>query len=160
MIFLTVGGQLPFDRLVRRVDEWAEDRQRNDIVAQIGAADYRPRHMQIRPFVSPAEFETLAREANAIVAHAGIGTILTALELGKPLLVLPRLARFREHRNDHQVQTARHFSEAGLVLAALDDEDLPAQLDQLEASTGPERIGPTAPPELIERIRDFAAGKP
>ncbi len=93
--------------------------------------------------------------ASAVIAHAGTGTIIAALQRGKPLLVLPRLARFGETRNDHQVPTARHFGDAGYVLVAQDERELPARLKELETFRPRGTIGGTAAPQLIERLRGF-----
>jgi UDP-N-acetylglucosamine transferase subunit ALG13 len=159
LIFVTVGANTPFDRMVRCVDEWAASRGRDDVFAQIGRTDYRPAHLQWTERLSPVEFrETLAR-ASVVVAHAGMGTILSALELGIPVLVMPRRAALREQRNDHQLATARHLAERGLVHVASDDEELRGRLDQLVGLDAHEPIPSVAPPRLIERIRGFIAEK-
>jgi UDP-N-acetylglucosamine transferase subunit ALG13 len=106
VIFLTVGTQLPFDRLVEAVDEWAATAG-EDVFAQIGPTALRPRHIEYVQFVSAAECANRMQAASYIVAHAGMGTILMALQLGKPLLVMPRRADLGEHRNDHQRANAR-----------------------------------------------------
>ena len=91
MIFVTVGHQMPFDRLIRAMDEWAGARARRDVFAQIGRSDFQPKHIRTAPFLAPEDFERSMDEAAAVVAHAGTGTIIAALQRGKPLLVLPRL---------------------------------------------------------------------
>ena len=63
--------------------------------------------------MSPKECTDRMVAADAIIAHAGMGTILTALEMGKPLLVMPRRAELGEHRNDHQLATAMRFADLG-----------------------------------------------
>ena len=103
MIFVTVGSQMPFDRLIRTVDDWAGRRQTPRLFAQIAGGDYVPRHMQWQRFISPAEYRRRIFESELIIAHAGMGTVLTALEFGRPLLVMPRRGGFGETRNDHQV---------------------------------------------------------
>ena len=157
MIFTTVGGQLPFDRLIRVVDEWAEQAG-VDVFAQIGAGEYTPRHMHWERFLPPARFMEIARSTEAIVAHAGVGTILTALELRKPLLVMPRRAEHHEHRNDHQLGTARHFGARGHVLTAFSEAELREQLPKLRLQRPGAPPEPPAP-ELIARLREFAFGR-
>lgn len=156
LIFVTVGAQMPFDRLVRLVDDWAGENNRKDIVAQIGRTDYRPRNVQGRPFLEPPEFRRYMVDADGIVAHAGVGTILSALELGKPLLVMPRLARLGETRSDHQVATARHFLEEKMVLAAFNEDELLRQIEDLEKHSVNRRIGGQCSESLIARIREYA----
>ena len=108
MIFVTVGAQMPFDRLVKAVDQWAASQGRGD-VAQIGSTDYRPSAIQWTRFLDPEKFKHRFETAKVVVAHAGTGSIITALQLGKPILVMPRRANLRETRNDHQVATADRF---------------------------------------------------
>ena len=156
MIFVTVGHQMPFDRLIRAVDEWAAIAKRTDVFAQVGVSRIQPRHIQFQQFMSPDEFRQKMSEASAIVGHAGTGTIIAALQYRKPLLVLPRLAKLGETRNDHQIPTARHFSEAGYVLAAADDRDLISKLDEVERFAPPARISDRASPRLLQTLREFA----
>jgi UDP-N-acetylglucosamine transferase subunit ALG13 len=153
MIFVTVGSQMPFDRLIRAVDKWAESSARTDVVAQIGDTDLQPRSLDWSSRVSATEFEDRCRDATAIVAHAGMGSILTALQYGTPILVMPRRADLRETRNDHQVATAARLSERGLVHVAMDDDELPGCLDRLGELTASERISPYASAELLDAVR-------
>jgi len=155
VIFVTVGHQMPFDRLIRAMDEWAGAQSRSDVFAQIGRSDYQPKSMRTTAFLSPGEFEQRMDEAGAVVAHAGTGTIIAALQRGTPLLVLPRLSRFGETRNDHQVPTAKHFDDAGYVLAAKDESELPERMRELETFKPRTKIGGAASPELIARLRAF-----
>ena len=132
MIFLTVGTQLPFDRLVRAVDEALAARVIDDeVVAQIGVGGYRPRHMAWTETLDREAFDAHVARAVALVGHAGTGTIFVALEAMKPLLVMPRLSRLGEHVNDHQVGTARRFGALGHVLVAEDERTLVERLREL-----------------------------
>jgi UDP-N-acetylglucosamine transferase subunit ALG13 len=159
LIFVTVGAQMPFDRLIGWVDDWAVSRDRRDVCAQIGPSAYQPRRLEVLPFLDPPEFRKRMRDARGVVSHAGMGTILTALELGKPILVVPRLGSLAETRNDHQVATARRFEEDGLVLAAYDEEQFRARMERLEALPERQRIGDRAAPELLSRLRGFVLGE-
>lgn len=110
MIFLTTGTQLPFDRLVRCVDEVAE-RLDEDIFGQIGKAGYVPTHFQFQEMVSPKEFGEMVAKARVVIGHAGIGTILTGAKYNKPVLMMARRQELGEHRNNHQLATAKQMSE-------------------------------------------------
>lgn len=158
MILVTVGADEPFDRLIEAVDAWAGERGRSDVFAQVGESSYRPRHIESVPFLTPSEFQSRVSAAEAIVAHAGMGTIIAALQLGKPLVVMPRRGHLRETRNDHQLATARRFEEKGTLAVALDESELVALLDDLGRLRGSERIPPYASPELLGAIRTFIDG--
>ena len=98
MIFVTVGTQGQFNRLIRTVDEWAGSRGRTNVFAQTGQSDYRPKHIRSKPFIDPTEFRKRVETASLVIAHAGMGSIITALELGKRIIVMPRRAKLGEHR--------------------------------------------------------------
>ncbi|WP_395673897.1 glycosyltransferase [Phenylobacterium sp.] len=133
MIFVTVGVQLPFDRLVRAVDGWAATRGRRDVVAQVGATTYQPTAMEAYAFLKADEFARRVEAADLIVAHAGMGSIITAIELGKPLFILPRRAALGEHRNDHQLATAGRMAAQANVSLAQDEKVLVQMLDEFRA---------------------------
>jgi UDP-N-acetylglucosamine transferase subunit ALG13 len=159
MMFVTVGTQGPFDRLIRAIDEWAGTRGRADIFAQIGPSDFRPEHIRSAPFVGADEFKQHVEVASLIVAHAGMGSIITALELGKRIVVMPRRADLGEHRNDHQIATARRLSENGRILTAIDRQELHEKLDELQNPTASERLSSETSPDLIRTIRMFIEAK-
>jgi UDP-N-acetylglucosamine transferase subunit ALG13 len=159
VIFVSVGSQAPFDRLIRAVDEWAGVRKRSDVFAQIASGSYQPRHIKFTTFVDPAECRRLIGQADVVVAHAGMGTIISSLELGKPIVVMPRRARFRETRNDHQVAAAKYFGEQGRIIVATDEHELSEKLDYALTLRETGRIDTTASPELIGTIQRFLDGK-
>jgi UDP-N-acetylglucosamine transferase subunit ALG13 len=155
MIFVTVGTQGRFDRLIRTVDEWAGVRAKTDVFAQTGPSDYRPKHIRAEPFISPTEFRKCIESASFVIAHAGMGSIITALELGKQIIVMPRKANLGEHRNDHQTATAKRLAEQGRILAAVDEQELFEKLDHLEMLNKTERLSAQASADLIVTIRTF-----
>lgn len=117
MIFLSVGTQLPFDRMVRLVDQWAARNPSLEIYGQILNGDFSPRHFQYSSHLASEVFVRHFREADLIVSHAGMGNIITSLELQKPIIVVPRRSEFREHRNDHQLATVEKFRSYESVFA-------------------------------------------
>ena len=161
MIFLTVGQELPFDRLVRTVDEWCRDRKRSDVYGQIGDPGpdgYRPSHYEWKPFIEPDEYGRRFNEADFIVSHAGMGSIITALTLPIPILIMPRHVGLKEHRNDHQVATANRFASRPGIEVAADEMELIPALDRLadkQISVGDAVASPFAEPQLLDTIRDF-----
>ncbi len=160
MIFVTVGTQLPFDRLIMAVDSWAAAGSGPEIFAQVGPTGLSPAHIEHARLISPERCSERMANADAIIAHAGIGTIVTALEFGKPLLVMPRRAEFGEHRNDHQLATARRFSQLGTVRVAFDEAELPEKLDELCRAVPRPGISRSAPPEFVAGLRAFILGRP
>ncbi|MGN6375304.1 MAG: glycosyltransferase [Sphingomonas sp.] len=157
MIFASVGSMLPFDRLVRAVDDWAGENPDVPVLIQIGDGSYRPRHADWVRIMPHALYARRLAECALFVAHVGIGSIVQALEARKQILMLPRLASLGEHTTDHQLHTVARFRDTpGLEIA----EDVPALqvgMTRLLAAplTGHGTIPPFAPAAMTDRIRAF-----
>ena len=157
MIFLTVGTQFPFDRLVQAVDTlFNEDLIDEEIFAQIGKSAYKPYNFEAVSSLNSNLFAKYVREASYIISHAGMGTIMMTLDNAKPLLVMPRRKCFKEHVNNHQVATARRFEQDGYLLAAYDVLELPAKLEKLKSFVPKRR--PTQAKAVADRISIFLLG--
>ncbi len=157
MIFVTVGYQLPFDRLIRAVDEWGTLTGRTDIFAQIGPTVYEPSSIEWARELEPAAFTARVHEAALIVAHAGMGTILNALHSRTPILVMPRKAVLGEHRNDHQVATVRELGARRLVHVAANEQELAEMLERIDELTPPPELPEFASEQLIAYIHGFVS---
>lgn len=162
MIFLTIGTHEPFDRLVRAVDDWAARRGTGaQIFGQITeprAEALRPQHFPWVARLTPEDYERRFLSANLIVSHAGMGSILTALQYNKPIVVMPRRGHLHETRNDHQFTTVRELGARPGIRVAEDEAALPAALDAALAemtapSGGP--IAPVAAPGFTDALRSF-----
>ena len=154
MIFLTVGTLFPFDRLVRAVDDAvASGVIEQPVFAQIGRTKFVTKNIEYVEVIDKHTFDNKVTASDYIISHAGIGSITMALENAKPLLVMPRMKRYREHVNDHQVVTARKFEELGHILVAYDARDLPEGMRKLKNFIPRERkVNPEA---VVDRIRRF-----
>lgn len=151
MIFLTLGTQLPFDRLVTALDEVAADLD-EPVFGQIGNSRIRPAHFESVDFLSPVEFKALFEAARVIVGHAGIGTILSGLKAQKPLVLMARRAALGEHRNDHQLATVAQLGRIRGIHVAKDAAGLrgflsDSALEPMAAGASPARQA------LIARLR-------
>lgn len=155
MIFVTVGTDSPFDRLVKVVDAWAAKTGRSDIFAQIGEGAWEPKSIPFAHLLDPCGFNKRFTAAQVIIAHAGMGTIISALHYGKPILVMPKRASLGEQRNEHQLATARRMTEIGGVNVAFDEQELCRHLDRLAELDLPRQIGDTASSSLLEGLSEF-----
>ncbi|MEL6999526.1 MAG: glycosyltransferase [Pseudomonadota bacterium] len=157
MIFFTVGTQLPFDRLTQALDVWAADNPDHKIIGQIsdpGPEGYKPRHFAWTEHFDPASFQARFETATHIVAHAGMGTIISALSAGKPLLIMPRRAELGEQRNDHQLATARRFGEKPGIRVVEEAGEVASCMDELLAlGVTAAATGRFADPALIAALR-------
>ena len=152
MIFATIGTQAPFDRFVKMLDEVCEG-MNEEVVCQTIGCTYDANNIRIIGFVAPDEFNKIFSEARLIIAHAGMGTILSALKQQKSIIVVPRLASLGEHRNDHQMATAMRMHELGYVNVAYDKAQLK---DLLSSDLKPMKIiGDSASESLVKSIAEF-----
>jgi UDP-N-acetylglucosamine transferase subunit ALG13 len=160
VIFVTVGTQLPFDRLVQAVDAWAgthaseAETSEPAAFAQIGATAYRPRHMEWADYLPAAQFRQKLEAASLIVSHAGMGNLLMAMQAQKPILVMPRRAALNETRNDHQLATATWLRQLPGIIVADDIDELTAALQRSEWQA-PQMVRADASPELLAAVRAF-----
>jgi UDP-N-acetylglucosamine transferase subunit ALG13 len=156
MIFVTIGTQEPFDRLIKAMDDISL-KMGVKVIAQVSSrSKLKVENMEVLDFISPTEFDRLFKEADLIVAHAGMGTIISALVNKKPLIVLAREKKLMEHRSDHQIATAKHFEDLGLLDVAWDTDDLESKIymfinNQIKIKP---TIGSYASVSLINSIRE------
>jgi UDP-N-acetylglucosamine transferase subunit ALG13 len=162
MIFATVGTQLPFDRLLSGLDGWAATNPDISVLAQTGRTARRFRHLETVRALDQGAFRARLSEARLVVAHAGMGSVLSAVELGRPVILMPRLARFGEHRNDHQRDTAAEMARLPNVTVVPDGAALHAALDRARArgfAPGADRVAASPASEaLLAALRDFVWG--
>lgn len=164
MILLTVGSELPFDRLVRAVDVWAGGHPGERVFAQIadpGGKGYYPSHLEWARFLERDDYDRRFAEAHLVVAHAGMGSIISALMIPKPIVIMPRLTALGEVRNDHQLATVTKFRDRGNVYAAKDGDELPGAIDAALTRRGPGRseVARFADPSLIDAVRAVIMGQ-
>lgn len=149
MIFVTVGTQLPFNRLLKCVDEHFSNYPTLNVVAQTGTSDYKPKHMKCYQDLSIQEFDDLFNQASVVIGHAGMGTILTSLCASKPVCIMPRLVSFDEHRNDHQVGTANRFSQYKGCFVFTSADDFPKAFSEAQSCNFSSSINQYAPDATI-----------
>lgn len=124
MIFVTVGWQYGFERLITKMDEIAS-RIDEKVIMQIGSTEYEPKHAQYFRFVeSDDQILEYIREARLVVSHAGAGSILTVTSIGKPTIIVPRLRKYSEHIDDHQLELAEAMSKEKQMILIYNINDL------------------------------------
>ncbi|MBA2877149.1 UDP-N-acetylglucosamine transferase subunit ALG13 [Anoxybacillus kamchatkensis] len=132
MIFVTVGTQrFPFDRLFKKLDELVEQNViRDSIVAQVGYTQYTPKHFRSFPFISAEEMEKYIQESDLIITHSGTSSIIKCLKYGKKVVVVPRLAKYKEHVDDHQLEIAQLFAAKNFIEPVYHIEELGEKIEK------------------------------
>jgi beta-1,4-N-acetylglucosaminyltransferase len=135
VILVTVGSNgAPFDRLLREVDGIAPA---EELVVQHGPSQIRPRDATCVPFMHFSELERAVAAARIVITHAGVGSVLLALMNGKRPVVVPRLARYGEVVDDHQLHFAERLEREVLVTLVREPTELRSAVAQHDERRAP-----------------------
>jgi UDP-N-acetylglucosamine transferase subunit ALG13 len=152
MIFVTVGtNEAPFDRLLHAIEGLCLE---EELVVQHGSSRIRPAQASCFDFLPFELLTDHVRRARVVVTHAGVGSIIVCLASGKQPIVVPRLKRFGEAVDDHQLVFGKRFAESGLVRLAEHRHELESLLSA-DVETGMFQGGKSG--RLVEEIRAFLA---
>ena len=157
MIFVAVGTQFSFDRLIQYMDDWALSDSNNShkkVIAQISDGK-TPEHIESYPFMDGEKYNENIRNASVFVSHAGMGNIISAREQDTPIIVINRQYKLGEHRNDHQADGLRWMKKLEGVYTASTQEELYqhlSQIDKLKTADSANKVGNS---ELTNHIADF-----
>lgn len=126
MIFVTVGTHTQsFNRLLKKMDNLIESGKINErVVAQIGHSTYIPKRMEWFRFTDLDKLNSFYSKSRIIVAHGGAGSILNGIVNGVSVVAVPRLKRYNEHVNDHQIEIVKKLEEKGKITAVYDIDDI------------------------------------
>lgn len=155
MIFVTVGSQkFQFNRLLKEIDNLIEKKIINeDVFAQIGVSDYKPQNYKYVDFTSQDEFEKRINEANLIITHGGTGVIVNSLKKNKKVIAIPRLAKYGEHVDNHQIQLINEFEEMNFIEPVYEIDKLQQALKNIKNKKYNCYISNTN--KIIEDIENF-----
>ena len=157
MIFVAVGTQFSFDRLIQYMDEWAEV---NDeaVFAQIGDGKYEPKHMKWERFLDGYQYNSYIKDSTAFVSHAGMGNIISSRQHQTPIIVINRQFELGEHRNNHQADGLLWMGKLPGVYTASTQEELFAQLSERENLDCPAESENQKREQLVTFLGDYIDG--
>lgn len=134
MILVTLGTQdKQFKRLLDAIQKQINiGNIKEKVIVQAGCTKYDSKNMEIFDLISVDEFKDLTRRADLIITHGGVGSIMDGIRHGKKIIAAPRLQRYNEHVNDHQLQIVDEFAEMGYILPLKDFNQLDKLLKKAE----------------------------
>ncbi len=155
MIFVTVGSQkFQFNRLLKAIDKLIEDKIiKEEVFAQIGVSDYKPKNYKYERFLTQDKFKKCIDMADIIITHAGTGIIVNAVKLEKKVIAIPRLRKYQEHVDDHQIQLINEFAELKFIEPCYEIKDLKKAYKNVKNKTYEKYISNTD--KIIESIEEF-----
>lgn len=135
MILICVGAsENKFDRLLMTIDELCDEGilSGDKIIAQIGFTDYEPRNYKSFSLIGRDDFQKYIEQSELIITHAGTGSVVPLLKLGKKVIIFPRLKQYKEHIDDHQLEISEFFTNEGYALSAKNIDELRIAVKQAE----------------------------
>lgn len=122
-----------FPRLLEAIEKQIElGNLKGEVVVQAGSTKFESKYMKIFDLIPMKQFDELLSKSDLIITHGGVGTILSALRKDKKVIVVPRLAKYQEHENDHQLEIVDSFSKLGYILPCKDLKELSGVLEQVK----------------------------
>lgn len=154
MIFVTLGTQkFQLNRLLKQLDELcAEGKIKDTIYAQIGYSNYLPENYDYTNFLNREEFEQKIYECSLVITHSGVGSIISAVKADKPVIVYPRLSKYKEHVDDHQLEIAEAFSKKNFVFLCNENDRLEDLIQKAGEHKFDRYISSTE--KVVEAVRD------
>ena len=132
MILVTLGtNDKSFERLLSEVERLIDlGLIREEVVVQAGKTVYHSEKMKIWDLLPMSEMEQLTSECSLLITHGGVGSIISGLKYGKCVIAVPRLEKYKEHVNDHQLQIIRNFGASGCIIGTEGVEELETALEK------------------------------
>lgn len=134
MILVILGTQdKPFTRLLDAVDKACDKKIIKDkVIVQAGTTKYSSKNMEIFDLIPMNKFNRLVGQADLIITHGGVGSIIQGLKKGKKIIAVPRLKKYGEHTNDHQLQIIDEFTRQGYIIPCKDLNKLDEVLNKIK----------------------------
>lgn len=155
MIFITVGSRsFQFDRLLKAVDDAIENGKITDeVFAQVGSSSYKVKNYKCVDFIGHDEFNSKLDECDTVLTHGGTGVIVNSVKMGKKVVAVPRLAKYNEVVDDHQIQLVKAFEKLGMVTGCYDCDKVDEAIIEAKQKKVKPYVSNTQ--AIIDSIEDF-----
>ena len=134
MILVLLGTQNnSFHRLLEEIEKNIDAGNITDrVIVQAGFTKYESTKMEIFDMIPQEELDKLIKEADLVITHGGVGSIMAAVKQGKKVIAVPRLKKYGEHVNDHQLEIIETFKKQGIIIGINDVTELAQALKDAE----------------------------
>ena len=134
MILVILGTQdKTFDRLLKAIEKQIKlGNLEGDVIVQAGSTKYESKYMKIFDYIPMEQFDEYIKEADLVIAHGGVGTILSSIRKNKKVIAVPRLSKYKEHENDHQLEIVSEFTKRGYIIPSYDLKKLDEAIKKIK----------------------------
>ena len=155
MILVLLGTQNnSFHRLLEEVQKNIENKKiKEEVIVQKGYTKFESQDMKMYTEISIDELNKLIDQADLIITHGGVGSIISSIKKGKKVIAVPRLEKYKEHVNDHQKDIVETFNQSGYIIGIENVEQLGEALDKVESFIPKKYISDNS--KMLKIIEDF-----
>ena len=154
MILVLLGTQNnQFTRLLKEVEKCIEKVIKEKVIVQKGYTKFESKDMELFSQLSPEEIDKLIEEADIIITHGGVGSIITSITKGKKVIAVPRLKKYKEHVNNHQLDIIEAFNEKGYIIGIHGVEELQDALNKIKEFKPQKYVSNTG--NIIKIVENF-----
>ena len=155
MILVMLGTQNnSFERLLKELDKLKEKKIiKEKIIVQAGYTKYNSKNLEVFDFIEKDKLEKYQEEANIIITHGGVGSIVSSINKGRKVIAIPRLKKYEEHVNDHQKDIVESFSNNGYIIGINDVNELEEAYKKIDKFK-PKKYIPNNS-KIIKLVEDF-----
>ena len=134
MILVLLGTQNnSFHRLLEEIEKNIKNGNiQDEVVVQAGFTKYESEYMKIFDMIPQEEFQKLIEDANLVITHGGVGSIMSAVRKNKKVIAVPRLKKYGEHVNNHQCEIINTFKKQGIIIGTNGVEELEKALKDVQ----------------------------
>lgn len=137
MILVLLGTQNnSFHRLLEEIDKLIENKKITEkVIVQAGYTKYETQNMKILELIPKKELEQYQEQADLIITHGGVGSIISSIEKNKKVIAVARLHEYGEHVNNHQKDIVQLFNQKGYIIGINDVKELEKAIEKVNSFT-------------------------
>lgn len=134
MILVLLGTQNnSFNRLLEEIEKNIKNGTiKEEVIVQAGYTKFETDKMKIIDLMSKEQLEKFQDEADLIITHGGVGSIISSIEKGKKVIAVPRMHEYGEHVNNHQKEIVKDFNDKGYIIGIEKVEELKQAIEKIK----------------------------
>ena len=155
MILVLLGTQNnSFHRLLEEVQKNIDNGIiQEEVIAQKGYTKFESKDMTLYDKIPTDEIKRLIDKADVVITHGGVGSIITSITKGKKVIAVPRLKKYKEHVNDHQLDIVHSFNEMGYIIGIDEVSELGKALKKVKNFQPKKNVQNTG--NILKIVEDF-----
>lgn len=131
MIFVTFGTQKQDFSRALKILEKSKYLKDKEVIVQSGYTKYDVKKFKMFDFIPQEKMNEYVTDCEFVITHGGVGSIFAGLKAKKKVLAIPRLAKYSEHKDDHQLEICEELENLGYILFFKEQDDIDKKIEEL-----------------------------